>query len=363
MNESEITFSSNGVRLSLREWFIVGVVISAVFYFGPKLWQRIEKFEPEHDYRVPYELGNDYWLYHRYCRWAGLRYEALVIGDSVIWGHYVSRHNTLSHYLNEIAGRAQFANLGVDGIHPVALEGLLRYYGRGISGKKVILHLNPLWMSHPKHDLQTKKEHPFNHPRLVPQFVPSIRCYKASYSTRISAVCRRYVPFLNWTCHLNIAYFQSSDSRDISGWTLKHPYKNPLSAVGRQLPTSDYYEKKTRTRQPGPAKQAPPWVPLQTSFQWRFFRRSIELLKHRDNRVFVLVGPFNEHILKANSYDTYQKIKRDIEAWLQQNNIPYYIPAVLPRELYVDASHPTSEGYALLAKQLFESDSFGKFHR
>jgi hypothetical protein len=34
------------------------------------------------------------------------------------------------------------------------------------------------------------------------------------------------------------------------------------------------------------------------------------------------------------------------------------MPEALPSEMYCDASHPTSEGYAELAKQLFENESF-----
>ncbi len=51
-------------------------------------------------------------------------------------------------------------------------------------------------------------------------------------------------------------------------------------------------------------------------------------------------------------------MKSEIEAWLQQNNVPYYMPSVLPSEFYRDASHPLSEGYDMLAKQLFENQSF-----
>jgi len=82
------------------------------------------------------------------------------------------------------------------------------------------------------------------------------------------------------------------------------------------------------------------------------------MLKARGNRVFVLVGPFNEHMLKPKSIDTYQKIKSKIETWLKQNDVPCYMPPALPSDFYRDASHPLSEGYALLAKYLFENDSF-----
>ncbi|HUV63022.1 MAG TPA: hypothetical protein VMW24_03935, partial [Sedimentisphaerales bacterium] len=152
-NTAEVPFNSNNVRLSGSEWIVVGIICVAFFLAAPGLWARFEKFGPGPDYRLPYALGSDYWLYSRYCRWACSRYDTLVVGDSVIWGHYVSPDSTLSHYLNQYAGRDQFANLGVDGTHPAALGGLLKYYGRNISGKNVILHLNPLWMSSEKHDL------------------------------------------------------------------------------------------------------------------------------------------------------------------------------------------------------------------
>jgi len=349
-SNAEVPYGSNCVRLSPREWLIIGIIFSALLCFGPMLWERIEKFEPAPDYRLPYELSSDYWLYNRYCRWACSRYDTLVIGDSVVWGHFVSKDNTLSYYLNQNAGRNQFANMGVDGIHPVALAGLLKYYGRDIKGANVILHFNPLWMSSRKHDLQIDKEFHFNHPRLVPQFTPDIPCYKDSYSRRMSAVVERYVPFLSWASHLKITYFESMD---LSTWTVEHPYNLPKFEI-----QNSKFEIPRPQGTAGIAKQDFQWVELGTSLQWRFFRQSVEMLKARGNTVFVLVGPFNEHICKGKSIDTYRKMKSEIKAWLRQNNVPYYMPEVLPGELYSDASHPLSEGYAMLAKELFENESF-----
>jgi len=359
-NESEVAFSSNCVRLSGYECIFVGIVALALLCSWPALWERMEKFEPEPDYRLGYELSSDYWLYSRYCRWACSRYEVLVIGDSVIWGHFVSKQNTLSHYLNEIAGRDQFANLGVDGIHPAALAGLLKYYSHDISGKKVVLHFNPLWMSSRKHDLQTEKEFRFNHPKLVPQFIPNIPCYKDPYSKRISTVVERYVPLLSWTSHLKIAYF---GNMDLPTWSLEHPYENPAGAVTLRLHTSADNSQNEHTSwiERGIAKNDFQWVELETSLQWNFFRQSVELLKERGNSVFVLVGPFNEHMLKGESIEIYRKMKSKIEDWLQQNNIACYMPQALPSELYVDASHPMSEGYAMLAKQLSEDENGAGF--
>jgi hypothetical protein len=355
--ESEVAFSSNSVRLSGYELIFVFIVVSVLFCLVPGLWQRIEKFEPAPDFRLPYKQSNDYWLYSRYSRWAVSKYDTLVIGDSVIWGHYVSRDNTLSHHLNRIAGRDRFVNLGIDGIHPVALEGLLKYYGRDISKKKIILHYNPLWMSSGKQDLQTTKEFRFNHPKLVPQFITRIPCYKDSYSKRFSIVTERSLPFLSWTSHLRVTYF---DNLDMPAWTLEHPYKNPPGAITLEIPDllNDEYDEPVSWIEKGTTQKDFPWVELETSLQWKFFRQSVKLLKERGNEVFVLVGPFNEHMLKGDSIEIYQQIKSKIEIWLKQNNIPFYIAPALPSELYADASHPFDKGYAMLAEQIFENKSF-----
>lgn len=356
-NEPDIPFSSNWLRLSGWEWIVAAVIISALLSIAPVIWHHIEKFEQNPDYRIPSRLSNDYWLYSRYSRWACTQYETLVIGDSVIWGHYVPENNTLSHYLNKITGKGRFANMGVDGIHPAAMEGLLKYYGRAISRKNVILHLNLLWMSSDKHDLQIDKEFRFNHPKLVPQFTPKIPCYKVPYSKRISNVIERYVPFLSWASHLKISCFENMD---LPGWTIEHPYDNPLRAIFFTLTASDDrdYAEDISWAEKGIPKQDMPFVRLDTSLQWKFFRRSIEILRARGNRIFVLVGPFNEHILTRQSSDTYQKMRNEIEIWLQQQNLAYYIPPPLPSKFYCDASHPLSDGYALLAKEVCENDAF-----
>lgn len=355
-NEVTTPFSSNNVRLSGREWIVAVVLCSALLCLGQSLWGHIEKFDPGTDYRLPYELGNDYWLYSRYCRWACSKYDTLVVGDSVVWGHYVSSDNTLSHYFNQQAGRECFANLGVDGFHPAALGGLLKYYGRAITGKKVIIQFNPLWMTSLKHDLQTAKEFHFNHPKLVPQFFPKIPCYKDSFSKRFSAAVERYIPFFSWTSHLRIVYFENMA---LPNWTLEHPYRNPLGAVTLKLPVSDNnLQENVSWMEKGIAQENFQWVIPAQSLQWRFFRQTIELLRARNNAVFVVVGPFNEHVLKPDSYKTYQKIKSEIETWLRRNNIAYCVPDVLPSKLYRDASHPLGPGYAMLAEQLFENESF-----
>jgi hypothetical protein len=347
-------FSSNSIRLSGREWIAVAMLIMAVVFFWPAIWQHLEQFQPEKNYRLPYTLSSDYWLYERYAQVISEGERTMedrkidphpssivLIGDSVIWGHYVSRDNTLSAKLNDISGNDRFMNFGLDGVHPAAMDGLLRYYAKDITGRKIILHLNPLWFSSPKHDLQTDKEFTFNHPQLVPQFRPAIACYNASLSSRLSAVLRRYIPILNWREHINLIF-------DISNLQLQKTEPNI------QLPNQTNNERRA-------SAGGEQWVELQTSVQWRFFLRTIAMLKQRNNKIFVVVGPYNEHRLDGESLTAYEKLKSDIESWLTQNKIDCYFPPALPAELYIDASHPSAEGYAVFAQRLIENDSLKKY--
>ncbi len=129
----------------------------------------------------------------RYTRVAAQTHDSLVIGDSVVWGQYVTREQTLTHYLNELAGRRRFANLGLDGAHPIALTGLIEHHASGIRNKPVLLQFNPLWLSSPRHDLSSDEESQFNHPKLVPQFVPWLAPYKDAISPRIGVVVERRI--------------------------------------------------------------------------------------------------------------------------------------------------------------------------
>ena len=147
---------------------------------------------------------------------------------------------------------------------------------------------------------------------------------------------------------------------DIPTWTLEHPFKNPAGAVTLELPNlvNDKQDEYVSWIEKGTTQKDFPWVKLETSLQWKFFRKSVELLSERGNSVFVLIGPFNEHMLKGESIEIYRQMKSEIGLWLQQNNIPYYMAPALPSELYADASHPLDKGYAMIAKQLFENESF-----
>jgi hypothetical protein len=350
--EINATAFSNGVRLTAREWLVVGIFTVLFVAFTPSLWERVEPYTLEPDQRMPHDLSNDYWLYERYAKQAAEQYDALVIGDSVVWGEYVNGHETLSHYLNELAGRERYANLGLDGAHPLALGGLIEHYAGRLVNKDLLLQCNPLWMSSPRADLQDDKNTEFNHPRLVPQFVPPIPSYREEVSVRIGVVVEQHVPMSSWTTHLQQAYY---DRTDLPSWTLEHPNDNPLKPLKRGLPPTDNSRRHDPDRpwyENGITQQDYPWVDLETSLQWHAFQRVVQILQQRGNRVFVLVGPFNEHLLSPNSRRRYQEVKATITSWLEAQQIPHAAPSPLDRTLYGDASHPLRQGYAELARQL-----------
>ena len=92
-----------------------------------------------------------------------------------------------------------------------------------------------------------------------------------------------------------------------------------------------------------------------TSLQWRFFRQTVETLRGRGNRVFVVVGPFNEHMLTPESLAAYRRRQGQVEAWLTASGSRYVAPPALPSELYADASHPLAAGYEALAHKVLEA--------
>ena len=273
-----------------------------------------------------------------------------------------------------VGGPERFVNAGVNGMFPLALEGLIGHYGGALAGKKVLLQANLLWMSSPKADLSIDKEESFNHARLVPQFQPRIPCYRASNEERVAALVERRAGFLQWVGHLEAAYF---GQKGIATWTLADDgsepprytnlYRNPLRQVTLEVPGAD-----PRDPDRGPASPRHrawtrgdagkptnfDWVEPGKSMQWPALQRLIRGLKERDADVFVLVGPFNEHMVGEGTAERFRRFKQTVVSWLASEKIPHAVPEVLPTELYADASHPLTDGYALLAKRLWADAGF-----
>ncbi len=367
-------FVSNAPQLTLRQWLLVLAVALTVMLGLPRLWPRVERFDTPADYRLPYALSEDYWLYEQ--RLNRLTAEQIpIIGDSVIWGEYVLRDGTLSHFLNAAVGAPdRFVNAGVNGMFPLALEGLIRHYGGALRHRKVILHGNLLWMSSPEADLSTPKERPFNHARLVPQFYPRLPCYRADGNARLSRIIGRSSDFLSWVKHLQNAYF---GQQNFLAWTLaddgKYPphypnaWRNPLRQITLRVPGEPRPDPERGPASPrhrpwskdgGPGTQRFNWVPLERSLQWGAFQRLVRCLRERGNDVLVIVGPFNQHLMAPGNRPLFQKERAQMLAWLREQNVPVVAPSLLPSNLYADASHPLTEGYHQLAGEIGDDAAF-----
>lgn len=369
--------SVNEVRLNGRLWLVALALIGVALWATPRIWKRAERFEITADYRIPYSLSRDYWLYQRRMEQIKDPQQIVVLGDSVVWGEYVLPDGTLAHFLNEQCGQPErFLNGGVNGLFPLAMEGLVEHYGEPLRGRKVILHCNLLWMSSPKADLNVQKEEKFNHSRLVPQFSPRIPCYKANAHERLSVIVERNVQFMSWVTHLQSAYF---NDRSIPAWTLEddgndppgypNSYRNPFAQITMRVPPSPANDP---LRSPGSERHKPwnatggglvqfEWVELDESLQWAAFKRTLEKLRARRNEVLVLLGPFNEHAIARESLDGYRKLRDGAMSWLKGQGIDCILPEPLPSDLYADASHPLTDGYRLLARRVSEDAGFKKW--
>jgi hypothetical protein len=372
-----VPFGVNEVRLDARQWVFALAIALACAIGLPRAWKKVEPFNPGPDYRIPYVLSKDYWLYQRRLKGIDDPTRIPVLGDSVVWGEYVLPDGTLSHFLSAAAGRPdRFVNCGVNGLFPLAMEGLVDDYAGSLRHSKIVVHCNILWLTSPERDLSTDKEASFNHARLVPQFYPRIPCYRADANERISAVLDRHITFFSWVNHLQDAYYRE---QGLPRWTLEdngddppvfaNAWKDPLAPLAAGIapePVSDPERGPSSPRhKPWTAGGAEPsafdWVDLGSSLQWAAFRAVIDRLRDRGDDVLVVVGPFNEHHVVQSQRATSRALRDGIAAWLSRNGVAVIIPETLPSELYADASHPLTEGYALLAERIWNDAGFQKW--
>ncbi|MBM4046397.1 MAG: hypothetical protein FJ279_14910 [Planctomycetes bacterium] len=362
MSDASPVFSSNAVRLSWRDWRITLGLVCVAMLTLPPLCRKWEKVEPPPSFRMPYGLMEDYWLYSRWAEHAARRYPVVVIGDSFIWGEYADASDTLPQCLNRAVGKDCFTNLGLNGLHPAAAEGLVRYYGRRIADKGALVHFNPLWVQSPQLDRggdADSEKFLLQHPRLIPQFSVRPQAYRAELTERLGIALSRELPFLGLRNHLQIAYFDKLSPME---WAMKNPYRNPFASRTALAPSIRKSARAHSEPQPWTEKGIPPqdypWLKLEDSFQWASFEREIEVLRSRKNTVFVLLGPFNPHLLTPASLGRYNALRAQMERALAAANVPFYLVPDLPSALYTDASHVARDGYAEIARLVLQDESF-----
>ena len=367
-------FGANEIRLDWRQWMAVIVIVIGIVIGLPSAWLFWENVPFEPGFRVPYASSKDYWLYSKWLEHADTEESVYVVGDSVVWGEYVTADGTLSAFLSDRAGEdVTFVNAGVNGLFPLALEGLVAHYGKQIKDRRVLLHCNLLWMTSPEADLSSEKEQRFNHPRLVAQFTPRIPCYRASYDERLGIAIQRSLSFFGFVNHLQNTYF---DQKGLYQWTLAddgdyppsypNTYRLPWTAINFEVPgependpdrgiSSSRHKSWSVT---GEGSQQFDWVPLDQSLQWAAFQRLTERLIARDNQVLIVIGPLNRFIMAPENQELFDARVLKVRAWLEEKNVTSIVPEVLPFDLYGDASHPLTAGYQQLAGKLWDDPVF-----
>ncbi len=324
---------TNEMRLGLRQWAATLAIVATVAVATPSIWRHVERFETARDYRIPFQLSDDYWLYDWRLQETAEGAPIIVLGDSVVWGEYVKADGTLPHFLSREARQPdRFVNAAVNGLFPLAMEGLVRNYGAALHDRKVIVVLNLLWLSSPKADMQSKKAQNINHAVLVPQYFPDIPSYQADQNERLGNLVQRNVSFFGWVNHLQDCYFQQ---KSVPDWTLAedannrpNAYRNPLAQITLQVPSGEADDADRGPGSPrhrpwtsGDARKQPfAWVSLESSLQWAAFQRTIALLQSRRNDVLVIVAPFNEHMIADKGRAGYTAIHDGAVQWLREKS-------------------------------------------
>lgn len=362
MKSSSISVS-NGMILTVREWvatIVLVTTVTATVYYG---WRSWEHFAPGPDHRETCwaELQSDYWAYMRWCKTARATNDILLLGDSVIWGQEVRNDETISHYLNVYLGKPMVANLGNDGLFMAGIRGIVKYYGDFLGDTNVIVEFNPLWMTSPTRDLHGPKKSQYHHPRLIPQFDSRINYYH-DLNTRIGYQIEHTFRVFPFVRHLMANYY---DNTSISGWMMDHPYNNPFAAITfeaspvmaeSQGKSIDWVTKKMKTADE-------PFMDPAESIQFECFMNALDMLKKKNTRVFVLIGPFNTYYLTPESrqrcFDMIAKVKKIFD----ECGYPYFdsLDIGLPSTIYGDSCHLLKEGHDLLAQSFVADPSFRKW--
>lgn len=306
-------------------------------------------------YRIPYSMGEDYFLYEKYVDTVAGTGRIAVIGDSVIWGHYTDDAGTLPAQLDAAAGPGRFANIGIDGIHPAALYGLVENYCGGLRNGKIVVGINLLWMSSAKHDLSGGVNHSINHKALLPQTPGRIPAYSPSVEERLTSVARRDIPLLMWIDHVRASRFAD---RNLYRWTMNNPYAGPREYLV-------FNDEKFNPPDPvQPGRMTPrdmEWVQPANSLQWKYMLASITRLREQGNSIIAVVTPFNQFMLTEKSRLDRDMIISYIQAELGALGITAFVPVLDKPEYFADLSHPVAAGYGIIASQLMADSRFAGF--
>lgn len=345
----DIPANSNGAVLSPKELLITGLAVLLLLWAVlPLVYAAFEKVELSKDFRLAYRFRDDYHFYRKVSAEVCRRYPTVFLGDSVIWGMYAANDKTLPAQINQVLKKDEVGNLAIDGLHPVALLTLVREYGTAITGKKVLLYLNPLWFNTPLYDLTGDGKLAVNHPRLLPQFDLSIKSYNGSFRDRCMAQLEESMPFYALLHHVRVAGFNNDD---IKNYVARNPDRNPFADLPFTINPSETARGNGRINwyDSGIPTQNWPWVQPADSRQFAAFTELADLLKERKNDVTVVLGTINPYMQDKETLERYHKVRAEAAKRLTNSGFKVIDLPELPSADYADASHPLPAGYTKLA--------------
>ncbi len=344
--------------LTLRGWGVAFMLVLVLIWAVPAFWYHLETFPEYENYRIPFAVSEDYWMMRQCISRAKEREAILVFGDSVVWGQYAKPGQTMTACLNHrLPAPARCENLGLDGGHPVGLLQLVRGYGRAVTGQKVVIYFNPLWMSAPLFDMKGEKVQYLFHPRLLPQFDKSLKCYEASIRERVSICLERALTLMQLERHLRLSCLDGMKWED---WILGSSSNHAKVVLGRTLPIPDEQApvEPVCWSNSGAKVLGTDWIPPSESRQVAAFFELIRLLRARHNSVLVIVGSYNTHMLPPENAAVYQDGMAEVRSRLREQGFEAIALPVLSSPLYGDASHPLPEGYEWIADYLVNDKLF-----
>lgn len=309
------------------------------------------------NYRIPYSMGDDYYLYKIYSEYTASGKSIPFIGDSVIWGHYTDSESTLPAELNRLNKNIKFSNMGLDGIHPAAMNGLISNYGGRFKNRKIIAGINLLWMSSPRHDLTGPVNIEINHSRLLSQFSPEIPSYKPPFEEKLTALVSRSIPVFSWIEHIRLTRLAD---KNFYRWTMENPEKSAMEYFSRK---EDDFKAPVGINPDRMQEQNIEWITPDKSLQWRFMIDTLALLKNNGNNVAAVITPFNTYMMTENSRKRYFSILSEMEWQLREKGIVPVVPLILPKKYFADSSHPTAGGYRIIAEDIMKNREFAEFIR
>jgi hypothetical protein len=339
-------FERPALELSLREWLASALIVTLVLAAAMHFSFRESAPSIDRDYRIPYALSTRYDLYRRYTTLGADQFPTLLVGDSVVWGQCAHRGDTLAHHLNDLVRQPRFLNVGLDGMHPVALAELLEYHAPGIANTRVILQFDPLWLMLEGPSSRHSRAMIYNRPDLVPRLAAHFSGpFRDAASLSWSHVTRS-TAIREWGERF-------ADARiDFIAWSLDHPYENPMKAITAALPPSEDSHPQRLTRWEEDLRISTRWADIADDDQWAAFLRILTLLRSRGNDVLVLLGPMNEHMMTRETREAYVLLRGRMEEALRSKGVLTFAPTLLPSEQYADICHPLGSGYATLAHEM-----------